>query len=229
METEDAVRVEYSKDGKDFEILVNPDEAMEYKRTGKGDISKVLFVRDIFKDVSTAEKASAKDIEEVFGTKDITEAADKIFKKGRLQLTTKQKRELKEEKRKQIVSKIARRAKNPQTESPHPPKRIENAMKEAGVEIDPMEDVEEQINRIVEKLRPIIPISFEKKRIAVKIPNEFAGKAYGKVKESGEILEEQWGDEYFFAKLKIAGGMQPELMEKLSKMTHGNVEVKELE
>lgn len=229
METEDAVRVEFSKEGKEFEILVNPDEALDYRRNGEGDVSKILFVREIFKDASTGDKASSKDLKEFLGTSDILEAAEKILNKGRMQLTTKQKREMKEEKRKRIVNMISRRAKNPQTDSPHPPKRIENAMEEARVEIDPMESPEEQMQRIVDKLRPILPISFEKKKIAVKIPNKYSGKAYGTLKESSEVLDEEWGNEFLFAKLKIPAGIEPELMDKLNKLTSGEVEVKELD
>ncbi len=224
MDPENAIRVEYSGD-RELEILVKPDEAFAYKRGDVDDFDRVLFVQEVFTDARAAERASAEDIEDEFGTKNITEAAKKLFEKGRMELTTEQRNQLREEKRKQVVSKIARRAMNPQTNSPHPPKRIENAMEEAGVQIDPMEPTEQQISRVVDAIRPKIPISLEEKEIAVRIPNKFAGKCYSVIKQHAEILSEEWGNDAFMARIKLPAGVQVELMSELESITSGAVEV----
>lgn len=227
MESEDAIKVRYTQEGKDFEILVNPDEALEYRRGDTDDISHALYVREVFKDVSSAEKVSEKELREIFGTKDILKAADKILQEGKMELTTKQRNEIRSKKKRQIVNMIARRAKDPQRNAPHPPERIENAMKEAKVNIDALEPAEEQMEDVVDKIRPILPISFEKVNLALKIPNKHAGKCYNIIKKMGDLEEEEWGDEYFFAKLKAPAGVSSELLEKLEKTTSGNMEVKE--
>lgn len=224
MDAEDAIRVEYKGD-RELEILVKPDEAFAYRRGEIDDFDRVLFVQEIFTDARAAERAAMEDIEDEFDTRNVVEAAKKLFKNGKMELTAKQKNQLREEKWRSVVNTIARRAMNPQTNSPHPPKRIENAMTEAGIEIDPMESAESQIPDVVDAIRPRIPISMEEKEIAVRIPNKYAGKCYGVLKQHAQILDEEWGNDAFMARIKLPAGVQTELMGELESITHGNVEV----
>lgn len=228
MDTEDAITVTYDGDA-EFEILVDPDEAFKYKRGEIDSFDSVLFVREVFTDAAAADRASADDLEDEFGTRNIDEAAQQVFEQGTMELTTKQKNQLREEKWRQVVNLIATRAMNPQNNAPHPPQRIENAMEEAGVQVDPMQDVEMQVQDVVDAIRPKIPISMEEKEIAVRIPNEYAGKCYGKMKTmASEMLEEEWGNDAFMARLKLPAGVQTKLMEELEKITGGNVEVTDI-
>lgn len=224
MDSEDAIRVQYKGD-REFEILVDPDEAFAYRRGEVDNFDRVLFVQEIFTDARAADRASVENVEDEFGTRNIVEAAEQLFENGRMELTTEQRNQLREEKWKQVVNKIARRAMNPQTNSPHPPKRIENAMEEAGVQVDPMEPAEQQISETVDAIRPKIPISMEEKEIAVRIPNKYAGKCYGVLKQHAEVLSEEWGDDAFMAKIKLPAGVQVELMSELESITSGTVEV----
>lgn len=228
MDSDEAITVQYENDGRTFEILVKPDEALDYKRGDIDNFERVLFVREIFNDASAAEKASASDLEEVFGTKNVMEAAEELFDRGELHLTTEQRNDIREQKRNKLVSMIARRAMNPQTNSPHPPKRIENALEEAGVQVDAMEPVKNQFEETIEKIRPKLPISLEEKEVAIKIPNEYAGKCYGKIKTQSTILEEEWGDDGFMARVKLPAGVKEELESELSSICHGDLEMRDL-
>ena len=224
MDTSDAIKVRYEG----YEILVEPDLAKEAKLEGKDhDIQRLLFVQEIFKDAGDGKRASAEDLEDDFGTRQIMEAAEEIFEKGDMQLTTEQKKEMRQDKHKQIVSMIARRAQDPKTGNPHPPQRVENALEEAGFNADAMTDVEEQFDEAIDAIRPIIPVSLDEKQVAIKIPNDKAGKAYDKIQQTAEVLEEQWGNEYFFAKIKVPAGVLTELMEDIQELTGGESEVTE--
>lgn len=225
MESEDAIKVEYNGDN-EFEILVRPDEAFEYRRGEfKGGFDKVLFVQEIFEDAQAAERASAEDIEDEFGTTNIVEAAKQLFEEGKMALTTEQRNQLREEKWRQVVNKIARRAKNPQTNSPHPPKRIENAMEEAGVQVEPMESAESQIPDAVEAIRPKIPISLEEKEVAIRIPNKYSGKCHGIIQQRAtKVIDEEWGNDAYMAHIKIPAGVLSELMDTLQSETSGAAE-----
>lgn len=228
MDTSDAVKVRYSGN-KDFEILVDPDLGKEAKLEGKEhEIQRMLFVQEIFVDAEKGERASAEEIEDEFGTRQIMEAAEKIFEKGSMQLTTGQKAELREEKRKEIVNMIARRAQDPKTGNPHPPQRVENALKEAGFHVDEFEDTEEQFQEAIEKIRPIIPISLDEKTVAIKIPNDAAGKAYDRIQQVANVKDEQWGSEYFMAKIKLPAGVLSELMEEIQEIAKGKAEMQEV-
>jgi len=94
MDTSDAIKVRYKGD-KEFEIMVEPDLAKEVKIEGKDhNIQRLLFVQEIFTDADKGERASADELENEFGTNQIMEAAEEIFEKGDMQLTTDQKAEI---------------------------------------------------------------------------------------------------------------------------------------
>ena len=228
LDSDQAIRIRYEGD-KVFEILVEPEPAKEVKFEGRDHgIQRLLFVQDIFTDANEGEKASPSELEEEFGTKQIMEAAEEIFEKGKMQLTTDQKAEMREDKRQQVISMIARRAQDPKTGNPHPPQRVENALEEAGFDFDAMEDVETQFKDAVEAIRPIIPISLDEKTVAIKVPSDSGGKAYNMIQEKAEVIEEQWGNEYFYAKIRVPAGILTELMEEIQALTSGKSEVEDL-
>jgi len=118
---------------------------------------------------------------------------------------------------------------DPKTHIPHPITRIENAFEEAKFHVDEFESVQQQVQAALKKLKPILPIKFEVKEIAIKIGPEYAGKAYSTVKNHGTILKEEWQDNgYFVAVVEMPGGLEQEFYEKINNICHGEVEVKVL-
>ena len=220
-------RVERS--GEKFEVLVKPG-AVQRLRDGKDvDILAELAIDEVFRDAHKGSKASEEKMHEFFGTTEPVEVARQIIKKGEIQLTTEQRRDMQEAKRKQIVQYIAANAINPQTGTPHPPQRIENAMAEAKVHVDPFKPLEEQVKEVLDALRPLIPIRFEKARIAVKLTAEDSAKCYGDIKAFGTILREEWQPTgAWIGVVEMPAGMQTEFLERLNAKTKGNVEAKVL-
>ncbi|MFB6216377.1 MAG: ribosome assembly factor SBDS, partial [Candidatus Aenigmatarchaeota archaeon] len=176
---DEAVIARLDSHGQHFEIMVDPEKALDVKKGEDVPLRDLVAVEEVYEDSDKGKRVSDEDLNQVFGTNDFQEIAYKIIRKGEVQLTTEQRRDMRQEKRKEIASIISRRAVNPQTDNPHPQKRILNAMEEAGVHVDEMEDAENQVSDVIDKLRPIIPISIETKKVAVKVPPEFAGKASG--------------------------------------------------
>lgn len=228
MDTSDAIKVRF-KGSKQYEILVDPELAKEAKLEGKDhDIQRLLFVQEIFTDSEKGERASVEELEEEFGTDKLMEAAEQIFEKGTMQLTTDQKKEMRQDKRKQIIDMIARRAQDPKTGNPHPPQRVENALEEAGFHVNWDSDIHEKFDEAIDAIRPIIPVSLDEKTVAIRIPNNMAGKAYDKIQQTADIEEEEWGNEYFVARITIPAGVLSELMEEIQSMTKGQAEMKEV-
>ncbi len=215
------------KSGEKFEILVKP-EAVQKVRDGKDvDLLKELAIDEIFKDAHKGSKASEDKMVEFFGTTEPLAVAKQIIQRGEIQLTTEQRRQMLEAKRKQIVQYIAANAINPQTSTPHPPQRIENAMEEAKVHIDPFKPVEEQVKDVLDALRPLIPIRFEKVRIAVKLSAEDSAKSYGDIKGYGTILKEEWSPTgAWLGVVEMPAGLQTDFLERLNAKTKGNVETR---
>ncbi len=226
---EDAVTARLSTHGTEFEILVDPDLSLDYRAGKDVDIQEVLAAEKIFKDASKGEKASEEKMEDIFGTSESLEVGDKILQEGEIQVTTKQRKEMRKNRRKEIVSLISRRSINPQKDVPHPPKRIENALDQTKINIDAFKSAEEQLPEVVEALRPILPLKFETRRIAIKVPPDYGGKAYRIVEDFAEVKEDEWLDDgSWAAKVELPAGMQSDFFEKLNNLTHGEVETKVL-
>jgi len=184
-------------------------------------------VEEVFKDAKRGDKASEEAMMKAFNTTDILDAVAIIIRKGHVQLTAQQRKEMTEEKRKKIVATITREAINPQTKLPHPARRIEIAMEEAKIHIDPFKSVDEQVNTVLKAIRIKIPIRFERVQVAIKIPGDFSGKVYNVIPEFGKTRKEEWQqDGSWVAIVEIPGGMQDNFYRKLNELTHGQVETK---
>lgn len=215
------------KGGETFEILIDPNCVDEIRSNPEASVSEYIAIDKIFRDVKKGERASEEKMVELFGTEDPEEVAGTIVRKGDIQVTTDQRRAMTEEKRKAIVSHISRNAINPQTGTPHPPQRIENAMAEAGVHVDPFKSVDGQLKSVLDAIRPIIPISIEKVKVAVKLLAEDCPRCYGDIKAFGDIIQEEYQkDGSWIGVVEMPAGMQTEFLERVNQRTRGNVEVK---
>lgn len=224
---EEAIIARLDSHGERFEILIDPD-AVEKVREGEDvDLSEYVAVEEIFRDARKGERASVEMVKKVFGTTDPIEVARKIIVKGEFQLTTEQRRKMQEAKRKQIVAEIARNSINPQTNTPHPPQRIELAMEEAKVNIDPFKPVDAQIPAILSKIRVLIPIRYEKTRVALRLAGEDYGRCYEYLASSGKILKEEWQqDGKWIGVVEIPAGTRDEFISRLNSRTKGKFESK---
>ena len=212
--------------GMAFEVLVEPDGAHAFKK-GEAAIEDILAVADVFSNANRGERPVEKNILEIFGTTDVFQVASKIVKDGEIHLTTEQRKNIQEQKRKNIIAIIARNAINPQTKTPHPPERIGRAMEEAGVHIDPLKHVDKQVNVVLKALRPIIPIRFEETSIAVRAPPDHASKVYGAVSSFGKIDKQEWqNDGSWIGVITMPAGLQNDFYETMNHLTKGEVETK---
>lgn len=212
-----------------YEILVKSELAYKYSQKKQISLSKILITDDIFKDSKKGLKASENDLKKAFGTLDILIIADRILKKGNLQLTAVQRRRMVEEKRKQIIDFISKQSINPKTNLPHPPVRIEQALETIHFSVDPYKKIEEQSKEAIKNLRTILPISIEKMSVSVKIPPEYAGRSYGTIKSFGTLKNESWGnDGSLLIIIELPAGLYGPFLEKLGEITRGNIETKRL-
>ncbi len=224
---DDAVIARLKKGEEHFEVLVDPYAAADLIDGKEIDIIQILAIDAIFKDSKKGTHASEEAIKEKFGTDDVAEIAKQIVLNGDIQLTTEQRHKMQKNKKNRIIETISRNAMDPKTKAPHPRQRIELAMDEAGVHIDPFKPVSEQVKTIIEALRPLMPISMEHVRISVKIPPEHIGKAYGVARNYGTLEREEWqSDGSWIGIIKIPAGMQTDFYDKLNDVTKGNVSTK---
>jgi len=218
-----------TKTGEKFEILVKPEPALEYKMGKPLGISQILAIDEIYSDAGKGTRASTEKLSKAFGSTDALLIAEEIMKHGELQLTTDQRRQLVEEKRRQIVAFISRNCIDPRTGTPHPPLRIEQALAQVRFSIDPFKNADEQAKDIIEELRALLPIKMEQMRVAVKILAEYAAKGYGAVKGYGKITREEWqADGALVAVVEMPAGLYGPFVERLGKITQGSIQTKVL-
>ena len=218
--------VRLTVDGEHFEILVNPDSALSYKRGKNVEPSQVIAMEEVFSDSNKGLRVSAEKLKKYFETDDESKAALEVLKRGDLNLTQDQRKRLTEEKRRAVISLISKTFVDPKTMLPHPPMRVEQAMQDARVTIDPFQDANEQTKTVVEKLRTILPLKSEKIKLQVKVTAQYSGQTIGILKNFGEILKEDWGaDGMLSAIVEIPAGGQPGLLDRLGSTTKGAAQV----
>ena len=222
----DVTIARYSYEGEKFEILVKPDPALDFKLGKKKDISAVLVSEDIYTDSGKGTKPTNEKLLKAFKTEDLAEIAQIILQKGDLNLTTDQRRKMIEEKRKRIVEYIAKTYVDPKSHLPHPPLRIEQAMKDARVSVDPQKSVDEQVKDIVENLRSIIALKSENLQLEIIIPAQYASQSYSVLKSVGSLKKEEWQNNGSLkAILEIPAAARPNVIDRLGSITKGSASV----
>ena len=221
--------VKYTFEGEKFEILVKPDPALDYKLGKIKDVSYVLVSDEIYENSGKGNRASSEKLQKAFKTEDAMIIAEKILQKGDLNLTTEQRRKMITEKRKQIITFIAKTFVDPRSHLPHPPLRIEQAITDARVSIDPFKNVDEQVKDIVENLRSIIPLKSENLLLEISVPAQFVAKSYSVLKSTGTLKKEDWQkDGSLKAILEIPAAARPNVIDRLGAMTKGTAFVEVL-
>ncbi|MBU3896507.1 MAG: ribosome assembly factor SBDS [Nanoarchaeota archaeon] len=222
-----AVIAKITKGGEKFEILVDPVKALEVKAGKDVNIDELIVSREIYEDSHKGLRAPTDKVNKAFGTNDIKEIVYKIIKQGEVQLTTDQRREMIETTTKAVASIISKQGVNPQTGLPHPADRILRAMEQAKVKLTIEKKPEEQIESVLEAIQSVIPIKFEKIKLAVRIPPQFASKGSSIVRNFGKMIKEEWKNDGSYAcMIEIPAGMQQDIYDRLNTLTHGQVEVK---
>jgi ribosome maturation protein SDO1 len=217
-----AIIASYDVKGKHFEILVDADIALEV-REGKPIeqvIGSLLASEDVYKDSNKGERASPKDVFDAFGTEEILPIAKEIVLEGRVELTTEQKRKKMEMLRKEIILYISKNAINPMTKTPHPPQRIELALDQVRVSLDPTKPLKKQIDAVIEKIKPILPLSFDQEVMGISVPISYANKALGYLSKF-ELVEKKWNGNGLQVKIKLSSGMKQEVVSHIYSITSG--------
>ena len=226
---DEAVTARLESHGQRFEVLVDPDAALAIKRDEfDGDLEDVIAAEDVFEDADRGDRPPENMLEEVFETTEPMEIIPGVIKRGEIQITADQRREMMAQKHKQLVQRITRNAVNPQMDdAPHPPERIESALEETDFRIDPMEPVETQVDDALDALRPVIPIRFDEITVAVQIPADYAGSAQAKIRTFGDLEREEWqSDGSWVGVLTFPAGMQNDFYDLVNEHTSGEAETR---
>ena len=214
------------KAGKHFEILVNLENALKFK---KGEINFIQAdTTFIFKDLKKGERASEPELNEAFGTTDINKIASEIVKKGEVLVTQEQRSAEQDKKFKQAVDFLSANSVDPKTGNPHTAERIKSALEQTHVNIKNV-PIENQIKEIIAEISKILPIKLETKKVRITIPAMHTGKAYGIINQYKQ--NENWLDDGSLrVVVNVPSGIVMNFYDQLNSVTHGSAlteEVKE--
>ncbi|GAB6943589.1 ribosome assembly factor SBDS [Vulcanisaeta sp. JCM 14467] len=217
----------YEKDGYVFEILVDPDAALDMRLGKSVSIDKVLITDTIYKDARKGLRASEESLMRVFKTTDPRKVAEFIVKNGELPLTAEQRKRLIEQKRKQIIDWISRNCIDTRTRTPVPPQRVEAAMQQVDVAIDPFKPVEEQVNAVIKALQRVLPLKVAVSVLEIRAPAEHAHKVRNTLSRMGRVIKERFeGDGSLVMQLEVPAGLQDTIIAKVNELTHGSGDVR---
>ena len=220
--------VRLSVDGDKFEILVKPDPALEYKTGKRTDFSSILISEEIYSDANKGSKAASEKLTKHFKTKDTNEIAKEILSRGELALTTDQRRRMVEEKKKQIVQFISRNFVDPRTHIPHPPVRIESAINDVRIVIDPYRRPEDQAKQVIEALRKILPLKSEVSVLTITVPAQFSAQSYSIMKTTGGFKNEEWlSDGSLRVVIEVNAGTKGTIIDRIGSATKGSAHITE--
>jgi ribosome maturation protein SDO1 len=103
--------------------------------------------------------------------------------------------------------------------------RVEQAMAEVRLTIDPFKDVSEQTKMVVDELRSILPLKSERIKMLIKVPAQYSSQSFGALKGVGEILKEEWGaDGGLTVVIEIPAGVHPTLLDRLGSLSKGTAQ-----
>ena len=214
------------KGGENFEVVIDPDLAIAYKKGAQVQLKEVLKAPEIFSDAKKGKLASEEHMQSLFETAKPEEVADIILSQGEIQLTHEHREQLREAKYNKLVSIIRLNAINPQTGIVHPENRIRKALEESKFRINEFKEAQEQVPDALKAIRPLLPIKFTTFIADIHLPATHAAKCYGALSKYGTLQKEQWlSDGTLAVKIELPAGRYGELVEELSNKTHGDVEI----
>ncbi len=100
---DEAVIARLDSHGQHFEALVDPDKGLDVKKGKDVPLDELIAADEIFEDAEKGKRVGEDEINKVFGTNDIKEIVYKIIRDGEVQITTEQRKKMREEKRKQMI------------------------------------------------------------------------------------------------------------------------------
>lgn len=217
--------------GKNFEVMVDCDKALELKKSKKvsaATVRDILGIDLVFSDYKKGLKVPAADLKEAFGTEDVSEIASRIISEGEIVLPQEYREKEREQKFKQIIDFLVKNAIDPRTNAPYTAERISTALKEAGVRIDETRSADEQSLTIIKELEKKIPIKIATIKLKLIIPAAYTGRAYGLLSKFTKIKEDWLSDGSYTCIINLPAGMQLEFYDKLNAITHGSATTEEI-
>eukprot|EP01080_Neovahlkampfia_damariscottae_P001491 gene1491-12108_t len=216
--------VKYKKNKCNFEVLVKPQTVLKYKN-GKLQVDDVIYSETVFTNAQKGDKAKIEDLKIEFGEKSEKEYVIEIINEGEYQLSTQERKELQEKKKKEIMNYIHKYYTDPRTKKPHPFTRIETAFPLIKYNVDIWEATEKQAAIVVKKFIDIqLPMSKDEVEAVIKLKHQFIGSAMAIVKKYTTVRRENYDGQGVTLEVTMIPGDYDILLKELNTNTKGEYE-----
>ena len=106
--------------------------------------------------------------------------------------------------------------------------RIESALGEIRLTVDPFKPAQDQAKNVVDALRKVLPLKSENLLLTITVPTQFSSRSYSFLKSAAIFKEEQWlSDGTLRVKLEINAGLRSSLLDRLGSVSKGTAQVTE--
>eukprot|EP01084_Bolivina_argentea_P270424 459818_1 len=221
--------VRYKHKNKRFEIACYKNKVLSWRRGLEKDISEVLQIETIFKNVQRGIEAPYKDLKQAFKTTDERTICKIILEKGQLQVSKRERNDQLQSKFKEVASIICDKCVNKETKKPFPVSVIENAMKELHFNVNINKPSKLQAINLISLLQEQkMPIERAQMKLNIEIPKNIGKKIkpdlLGLIKN---IEKERFGMKYQLI-VYIDPGNYRKICDLVSKTTKGKGSVEVL-
>lgn len=218
------VRFKGGKSNITFEILCHPGTVLKY-REGQMGIDKVLFADIVYKNFSTGDRAKDTELIEAFGTANTSDCIKKILDEGEYHLSTKERQELVEKKRREMITFVHKNYTDPRTKTPHPLSRVEQVFKDMKLNVDPYKPAEKQVQEIYSKLVEKIPLKKTLVYATLSLKHQFIGSGMPLAHKWAQVSGEKYDHIGVTMDLAIVPGDYDALVNDLHKVCKGDYQL----
>ncbi len=181
----------YKKEGQEFQVLVDYEKLLQFKKEENIDIYDVLADTSIYVDIKKGLLQSQNLTNEIFAKKTENEILKEILLKGECQIPTSFLNKKRDEIKQKVISYIVESCINPQTNHKFTPSMVESEVNKLKFNFDANKDYIYQAEQVIKKLQSNFPIKVDIKSILLSIPAKFTGKFYGReFRKLGKITKE---------------------------------------
>ena len=216
--------VRYKSGKNTFEILCHPGTVLKY-RDGQLPFDKVLFADTVYKNFGTGDRAKETELVEAFGVADQHTCAQKILEEGEYSLSTKERQELVEKKRREMITFVHKNYTDPRTKTPHPLVRVEQVFQDLKLNVDPFKPAEKQVADIFSKLVEKIPLKKSLVYAQLSLKHQFIGSAMPIAHKFGKVTGEKYDHVGVTMDLSIVPGDYDALTNELHKVCKGDYQL----
>eukprot|EP00871_Galdieria_phlegrea_P000851 jgi/Galph1/1767/GphlegSOOS_G447.1 len=204
-----------------FELVTKEGSVNKYRKGEIKSLDDVLLAETVFTSYARKEKASSSELSAAFETDSLRECIETILHKGDVQVSSAERKEKLEQRRREIVNFIHKYYVDPSKKLPHPVSRIENALEEAKVRIDADVPAERQIPDIITKLIDIIHLKKMTMEGQLFIPHSYIGAASGILAKYVTIDRESYSSKGCTYDIAIVPGEYDLFMSDINRVTKG--------